>query len=275
MKNKIVSLVIFLLTINIIYSQNKKEQIIALNYSIDSLNKVNSSLKIILDEKSKIISENDIVIKNKEDKITELNNIIENNKKTISEFNRKVSEINMNNSELILINDRQKHTIDSLNTILAAKQIKKYKLSIIEGTGDNCNCGCDAEKQSNGNWRYVGTYACQHPECSGSKIINDYFNSFHILLGQDEFTFQVENNVAIKGRLLNQVIKNRHSVIYKSDTSSYMFKEVNDDDCITYSILFGTLESLTDIQLIHEINNTIRLNFRDGSSFYSLIFTID
>jgi hypothetical protein len=75
-------------------------------------------------------------------------------------------------------------------------------------------------------------------------------------LYQDKFTFQVKNTDAIKGQLLNQPIKNKQSVLYKSDSSNYVFREVNDDDCEPYAILFGTLEPITDIQLLHEINNT-------------------
>ena len=181
----------------------------------------------------------------------------------------------MNNSELIFQNAQLKKTNDSLISLLKSKQIIKYTLKNIEGVGDNCNCGCDAEKQLNGNWEHIGTFACENPKCTGSKIINDYFNSFWILLNQDEFTFQVENKDVIKGQLLNQPVKNIQSVLYKADSSNYMFREVNDNDCEPYAILFGTLESITDIQLIHDINNTIQLTFSDGGSNYSFLFSID
>jgi hypothetical protein len=265
MKRKIVLIFCFGLLLNIAFTQNKKEQIEALNFSIDSLTIANSNLKIILVAKDNVITQNQNLIKKNQVEITELNKNIENNQKTISELNRDISTLDKNNSELIFLNGQLKKTIDSLNS----KQIIKYSLKNIEGVGDNCNCGCDAEKQANGNWDYIGTWACENPTCTGSKIINDYFNSFWLILHQDKFTFQVENKDAIKGQLLNQPVKNKQSVLYKSDSSNYVFREVKDDDCEPYAILFGTLVSITDIQLIHEINNTIHLTFSDGGSNYS------
>jgi hypothetical protein len=275
MKSKIILILIFGLTLNLVHSQNKKEQIETLNYSIDSLNSANSNLKTSLVSKDKIIAENQNLFKNNEEKIAELNKNIENSQKTISELNRNISTLNKNNSELISLNGQLKKTIDSLNSLLQSKQIIKYSLRNIEGVGDNCNCGCDAEKQVNGNWEHLGTFACELPKCTGSKIINDYLNSFWIIIDQDKFTFQVENKEAIKGQLLNQPVKNKQSVLYKSVSSNYMFREVNDDDCDPFAILFGTLESITEIELIHEINNTIHLTFNDGGSNYSFLFSIN
>ena len=272
---KAIFIYLFLIKMGLTYGQSKKEQIQGLNYSIDSLKNANSNLKIILFEKDKLITENQNLFKNNEEKITKLNKNIENNQKTISELNRNISTLNKNNFELIFINGQLKKTIDSLNSLSKAKQIIKYSLRNIEGVGDNCNCGCDAEKQVNGNWEHIGTYACELPKCTGSKIINDYFNSFSIIFDQDKFTFQVENKDAIKGQLLNLPVKNKQSVLYKSVSSNYVFREVNDDDCEPYAILFGTLEPITDIQLIQEINNTIHLTFNDGGSNYSFLFSIN
>ena len=275
MNRNIALIFCFGLILNYGYSQNKKEQIEVLNFSIDSLENVNSNLKSFLSEKDKLIFENDGLLKKNEQEISELNNIIDNNKKTILELNTNISTLKKNNSELIFLNEQLKKTIDSLNSSLRSKQMTKYSLRKIEGVGDNCNCGCDAEKQANGNWEHLGTFACELPKCTGSKIINDYFNSFWIILDQDEITFKVENKDAIKGELLNQPVTNKQTILYKSDSSKYVFREVNDEDCDPFAILFGTLDSITDIKFIQEINNSIQLNFNDGGSNYSLIFSID
>ena len=275
MKIKIIVMVFFGITINTAHAQNRKEQIKALNFSIDSLTIANSNLNTILVAKDNVITENQNLIKKNLVEITELKKNIENNQKTILELNRNISTLNKNNSELIFLNGQLKKTIDSLNSLSKSKQIIKYSLRNIEGYGDNCNCGCNAEKQVNGNWEHVGTYACGFLNCTGSKIINDYFNSFSIILDQDKFTFQVENKDAIKGQLLNQPVKFKQSVLYKSDSSNYVFRQVNDDYCVPYAILIGTLESITDIILAHEINNTIYLTFNDGDSTYSFLFSIN
>ncbi len=275
MKIKIIVMVFFGITINTAQAQNRKEQIKALNFSIDSLTIANSNLNTILVAKDNVITENQNLIKKNLVEITELKKNIENNQKTISELNRNISTLNKNNSELIFLNGQLKKTIDSLNSLSKSKQIIKYSLRNIEGYGDNCNCGCNAEKQVNGNWEHGGTYACGFLNCTGSKIINDYFNSFSIILDQDKFTFQVENKDAIKGQLLNQPVKFKQSVLYKSDSSNYVFRQVNDDHCVPYAILIGTYESITDIILAHEINNTIYLTFNDGGSNYSFLFSIN
>jgi hypothetical protein len=257
------------------FAQSKKEQIDALNFSIDSLVVENSNLKIKLLDKDKLISENEKVIHKNEEVILQLSKTIEINKTDHAELVQNNEKLNNTISDLIIQNVKLKSTIDSLKSSLNSARIVQYSLSNIEGTGENCNCGCDAEKQVNGNWEHLGTFACENPKCTGSKIINDYFNSFWIILVQDKFTFQVENKDAIKGQLLNQPVKNKQSVLYESDFSNYVFREVNDYDCEPYAILFGTLESITDIQLIHEINNTIHLTFNDGGSNYSFLFSIN
>ena len=256
-------------------AQNKKEQIEELNYKIDSLMIANSQLISTLVAKENTLTENQNLIKKNQEAISELNKIQESNKKTISELGQNILTINENNSKLIIQNDQLKRTIDSLNTILKSNRISKYSLKKITGGGSNCNCGCDSERKVNGNWEYLGTWACEVPSCTGSRIINDYLNSFSINIEQDNFTFQVENNIAFKGNLINQPVKNKKTIIYKSASSTYQFREVNDENCGQYAILFGTIDGITDLQLIHETDNTINMIFNHGDTFYSLTFSID
>ena len=72
MKIKIIVMVFFGITINTAHAQNRKEQIKALNFSIDSLTIANSNLNTILVAKDNVITENQNLIKKNLVEITEL-----------------------------------------------------------------------------------------------------------------------------------------------------------------------------------------------------------
>jgi hypothetical protein len=273
--NKIFTFLIFSSVTFFSIAQNKKEQIEELNYKIDSLMIANSQLISTLVAKENTITENQNLIKKNQEAISELNKIQESNKKTNSELEQNIITINENNTKLITQNDQLKRTIDSLNTILKSSKAIKYSLKSIDGSGPNCNCGCKSERKSNGNWEYMGTWACEVPESSGSKVINDYLNSFWIIIEENQFTLQIENKVAINGKLLSLPVRNKEIILYESATCNYMFRDVSEDGFDSYAILFGTFEANTDIKLIHAKDNTIVLTFNDFGTHYNLTFSID
>jgi hypothetical protein len=109
-KRKILIIFFFGLTINVIHAQNKKEQIEALNFSIDSLKKVVISNNISLLEKTAIIS-------NRENEIEKLN-----------------SKINQLNAELSIKDIELQKSLVELNSVKLDLQSIKDSIAIINSS---------------------------------------------------------------------------------------------------------------------------------------------
>lgn len=129
---KIILIVCFGLLLNIVHSQNKKEQIEAMNFSIDSLNNVVSNERINIQNRTKeieVLSKKDL---SNQTEISKLKNDLENlhkrenlNEQTIIELRNQIDLISKKNKlkNCIVINsDKPINGID-INIIFYPKQI--------------------------------------------------------------------------------------------------------------------------------------------------------
>jgi hypothetical protein len=113
------------LIINIIYSQNKKEQIVALNYSIDSLNSIISNERNNVQNK---IKEIDLLLNSNRSNLIEISDL----KKEIDDLKRlenqnRITILNLRKqNESLNINNKLKNCI----VIHADEQIKGFDLTI-------------------------------------------------------------------------------------------------------------------------------------------------
>ena len=98
-KGKIILFVLFGLSLNSAYSQNKKEQIEAMNFSIDSLKTIVNANNIVLNERNIDISNYKIEIVKLNSNISQLNSEISNAKDLLSnkdlELQSRLKELNL------------------------------------------------------------------------------------------------------------------------------------------------------------------------------------
>jgi hypothetical protein len=130
---KLVILVFYCITLNSVFSQNKKEQIIELNKSLDSL--------------KSIISKDSILISNKDSEIKQLLKTITNNQLEISNLKNTIEGLNekLKQNELTLIElknkieqSQKKNNLSNCVVIKSNKKIKGFDLNIIYYPKESC-----------------------------------------------------------------------------------------------------------------------------------------